>query len=133
MNKKVLAFDFGASSGRAMLAEFDNVNRKINMTEIHRFPNIPVVQNNTMYWDVLRLLSEMKQGILLAQKHGKIDAIGIDTWGVDFGMLDKDGQLIANPVHYRDRRTEGMPEEIYENIISQDDIYMQKPARKASE
>ncbi len=123
MNKKVLAFDFGASSGRAMLAEFDNVNRKISMTEIHRFPNIPVVQNNTMYWDVLRLLSEMKQGILLAQKHGKIDAIGIDTWGVDFGMLDKDGQLIANPVHYRDRRTEGMPEEIYENIISQDDIY----------
>lgn len=123
MTKKVLAFDFGASSGRAMLAEFDKENKKISMTEIHRFPNIPVVQNNTMYWDVLRLLSEMKQGILLAQKHGRIDAIGIDTWGVDFGMLDKDGQLIANPVHYRDRRTEGMPEEIYESIMAKDDIY----------
>lgn len=123
MNKKVLAFDFGASSGRAMLAEFDKENRKISMTEIHRFPNIPVTMNNTLYWDVLRLLGEMKQGIILAQKYGKIDAIGIDTWGVDFGMLDKDGQLVANPVNYRDRRTEGMPEEIYENIMSKDDIY----------
>ncbi len=123
MSKKVLAFDFGASSGRAMLAEFDKESRKISMTEIHRFPNILVTQNGTMYWDILRLLNEMKQGIILAQKYGKIDAIGIDTWGVDFGMLDKDGQLVSNPVNYRDRRTEGMPEEIYENIISENDIY----------
>lgn len=123
MSKRVLAFDFGASSGRAMLAEYDKENKKINMTEIHRFPNIPVTQNGTMYWDVLRLLNEMKQGIILATKHGKIDAIGIDTWGVDFGMLDKDGQLLANPVHYRDRRTEGMLEEVYENVMPKDEIY----------
>lgn len=123
MSKKVLAFDFGASSGRAMLAEFDKDNRKINMQEIHRFPNIPVTVNGTLYWDILRLLNEMKQGIILAKKFGKIDAIGIDTWGVDFGMVDKDGMLLSSPVHYRDRRTEGMPEEVWANIMSKDDIY----------
>ena len=123
MSKRVLAFDFGASSGRAMLAEYDKENKKINMTEIHRFPNLPVTQNGTMYWDVLRLLGEMKQGIILASKLGKIDAIGIDTWGVDFGMLDKDGSLLSNPVHYRDRRTEGMLEEVYEKVMPQDEIY----------
>lgn len=123
MSKKVLAFDFGASSGRAMLAEFDKENMKINMTEIHRFPNLPITQNGTMYWDVLRLLGEMKQGILLAKKYGKIDAIGIDTWGCDFGMIDKDGNLLSNPVHYRDRRTEGMLEKLYSEVIPQAELY----------
>ncbi len=123
MSKKVLAFDFGASSGRAMLAEFDKENRKIAMKEVHRFPNTPVTVNGTLYWNVLSLLHEMKQGILKAKKESTFDAIGIDTWGVDFGMLDKDGNLVMNPVHYRDRRTEGMPEEIYGNIIPADEIY----------
>ena len=118
--KKVLSFDFGASSGRAMLGIYEN--GKIEMKEIHRFSNDPVFVTGTMYWDVLRLLFEIKQGITKAQNEGGFDAIGIDTWGVDFGMLDKNGKLISNPVHYRDTRTDGMYEET-EKIISQTDLY----------
>ncbi len=110
MAKKVLAFDFGASSGRAMLGEYDG--DRITVTEIHRFSNDPVILQGTMYWDILRLFHEVKQGILKAQAIAKLDAIGIDTWGVDFGMLDKNGALLGNPVNYRDERTVGMPEEV---------------------
>lgn len=120
MSKKVLAFDFGASSGRAMLGEFDG--EMINITEIHRFSNDPVIVNGTMYWDVLRLFHEVKQGIIKALQETKIDAIGIDTWGVDFGLLDKNGELLSNPVNYRDERTVGMPEEVFEKI-SKHDLY----------
>ncbi len=84
--KKVLAFDFGASSGRAMLASFDD--GKINLEEIHRFSNDPVNVCGTLYWDVLRLFHEMKQGILKAKQCGGFDSIGIDTWGVDFALLE---------------------------------------------
>ena len=104
--KRILAFDFGASSGRAMLGTFDG--EKIALTEIHRFPNDPVIVNGTMYWDILRLFHEVKQGILKAKHAGGFDSIGVDTWGVDFWMLDKDGRLLENPVHYRDARTAGM-------------------------
>lgn len=105
--KSVLAFDFGASSGRAMLGIFDG--KKIELKEIHRFSNDPVMINGTLYWDVLRLFHEIKQGILKAKPEG-FDSIGIDTWGVDFGLLDKKGNLLENPVNYRDERTKGMLE-----------------------
>jgi len=118
--KKVLSFDFGASSGRAMLATLEN--GKIEMQEIHRFSNDPVIVNGTMYWDVLRLFFEIKAGITKALSEGGFDAIGIDTWGVDFGLLDKKGNLLANPVHYRDTRTEGIAEEVYK-IIPKDELY----------
>ncbi len=120
MSKKVLAFDFGASSGRAMLGDYDG--KMINVKEIHRFSNDPVIVNGTMYWDVLRLFHEVKQGIIKALQETKIDAIGIDTWGVDFGILDKNGELLTNPVNYRDERTDGMPEEVFEKI-SKSDLY----------
>ncbi len=121
MAKKVLAFDFGASSGRAMLGEFDG--KEIRVTEVHRFTNDPVLVHGTFYWDSLRLFHEIKQGIVKAlNEYGKIDAIGIDTWGVDFGMLDKNGELIGNPVNYRDERTVGMPEEVAK-IIPLDELY----------
>lgn len=120
MTKKVLAFDFGASSGRAMLAEYDN--DKINMKEIHRFSNDPVEVNGTLYWDILRLFFEIKQSITKATLAGGFDAIGIDTWGVDFGLLDKDGTLLQNPVHYRDVRTEGMLEKVF-NTVPRREIY----------
>ena len=103
---RVLAFDFGASSGRAMLCRWDGDS--IQMEEIHRFSNDPVEVNGTLYWDVLRLLHEIKQGLLKAKQAGGFDSIGIDTWGVDFGLLDKDGYLLENPVHYRDARTLGI-------------------------
>lgn len=118
--KKVLSFDFGASSGRAMLASFDG--EKITMEEIHRFSNDPVIVNGTMYWDVLRLFFEIKTGITKATNMGGFDAIGIDTWGVDFGLIDKRGKLLANPVHYRDTRTEGVWEEVYK-IIPKEELY----------
>ncbi len=106
--KRVLAFDFGASSGRAILGIFDG--EKIELREIHRFSNDPVQINGTVYWDVQRLFYEIKQGILKAKETGGFDSIGIDTWGVDFGLLRKDGTLVENPVHYRDARNDGMVE-----------------------
>jgi len=118
--KKVLSFDFGASSGRAMLAT--NENGKISVEEIHRFSNDTVIVNGTMYWDVLRLFFEIKTSITKAVNNGGFDAIGIDTWGVDFGLIDKRGKLLGNPVHYRDMRTEGIPEKVFEEI-SKEEIY----------
>lgn len=112
--KRVLSFDFGASSGRAMLAEFSG--GKIEMREIHRFSNDTVTVNGTMYWDILRLFFEIKTGITKAVNSGGFDAIGIDTWGVDFALLDKRGKLIGNPVHYRDARTNGIPDEVFKTV-----------------
>lgn len=106
--KRVLAFDFGASSGRAILGKFDG--KKIELEEVHRFTNDPVTVNGTVFWDVLRLFHEVKQGILKAKQAGGFDCIGVDTWGVDFGLIDKNGYLLENPVHYRDKRTDGMIE-----------------------
>ena len=117
MEKKVLAFDFGASGGRAMCGTFDG--EKITIEELHRFSNDPVILNGTMYWDVLRLFFEIKQGLIKAKKCGKIESIGIDTWGVDFGLVDAEGRLLENPVHYRDSRTEGMLEESFKMIDKQ--------------
>lgn len=118
--KQVLAFDFGASSGRAILGTFDG--EKITLKEIHRFSNDPVKVGHTFYWDVLRLFHEIKQGILKAKQYGNIDSIGIDTWGVDFGLVDEKGYLLENPVHYRDERNVGMVEEA-RKYMSKAEIY----------
>ena len=124
MNKiyKFLAFDFGASSGRAMLAKFDG--EKITLEEKHRFSNDPVMVNGSLYWDVLRLFHEIKQGILKCANSGDrdIDCIGIDTWGVDYGLLDKNGKLLGNPYHYRDTRTDGMYDEAFK-LVSKEEIF----------
>ena len=118
--KRVLAFDLGASSGRGIIATLDN--GKIELKEIHRFVNNGVKVRNTFYWDVLYLFDQIKQGIVKAKLDGGFDSIGIDTWGVDFGLIDANGDLIDNPVHYRDDRTEGMPEELFE-ILSKEKVY----------
>jgi rhamnulokinase len=102
--KRVLAFDFGASSGRAMLGRFDG--QTITLEEIHRFSNDPVRLNGTLYWDFLRQMFEIKQGLVKGKLAGGFDSVGIDTWGVDFGLLDGEGRLLENPVHYRDGRTD---------------------------
>lgn len=115
MNKKqVLAFDFGASSGRCILGTLEN--GQIKMEEVHRFSNDPVLLGGTMHWDILRLLYEIKQGILKAKHISDFQSIGIDTWGVDFGLLDEQGVLLENPIHYRDDRTLGMQEEVFKEI-----------------
>ena len=107
---KVLAFDFGASSGRAMLFTFDG--KKLEIEEMHRFSNDPVMVNGSYHWDVLRLFHEIKKGITKTMNagHKDIEAIGVDTWGVDYGLFDENGKLLGNPYHYRDERTTGMIE-----------------------
>jgi rhamnulokinase len=110
--KNVLAVDLGAESGRVIRVGFDG--SQFQFEEVHRFPNIPVQAGNTLYWDVLRLWHEITTGIHAAGK--QVAGIGVDTWGVDFAFLDRDGNLLANPVHYRDRRTDGMFEWVFERV-----------------
>ena len=92
------------------------------MNEIHRFSNDPVKLQGTFYWDILRLMHEIKQGIVKAVNAGGFDAIGIDTWGVDFGLLDKEGKLLGNPLHYRDENTMGIIEEA-DKVVPKAEIY----------
>ena len=112
--KQVLAFDFGGGSGRAILGSLED--GKIQMKEVYRFSNDPVIINGTMYWDTLRHFFEIKQGIVKAKQEGGFESIGIDTWGVDFGLLDEHGALLESAVHYRDDRTLGMQEEVFKAI-----------------
>lgn len=104
----VLAFDLGASSGRAIKAEFQE--NMLNYEEVHRFENNPVSRDGTLYWDLAALEAEIHAGI---EKAGEFDSLGFDTWGVDFGLLDENGKLLDSPVHYRDVRTQGMPEKLF--------------------
>ncbi|HYH02236.1 MAG TPA: rhamnulokinase [Bacillota bacterium] len=119
---RLLAFDYGASSGRAVLGRFDGF--KLETEEVHRFLNQPVLLPNGFHWDILRLYHELKQGIIqcIQQGHGNLNGLGIDTWGVDFGLLDSKGVLLGNPYHYRDHRTEGMIERATRQI-SREEIY----------
>lgn len=117
----LLGFDYGASNGRAMHGAFDG--ERLCIDEVHRFPNDPVWVGDTLHWDILRLYHEMKQGLLKAVHMGYAPAsIGIDTWGVDFGLLDRDGRLLANPVHYRDARTDGMMDYAY-SVMPKETIF----------
>ena len=118
--RKVLVFDLGASSGRAMLGCLED--GRISMEEIHRFPNEAVTVGGRAYWDFLRLMAEIKSGITKAVALGGFDAVSVDTWGVDFGLLDKNGRLLSNPVHYRDRRTESVVEDVFK-IVPKDGLY----------
>lgn len=118
--KRVLAFDYGASSGRAIIGAFDG--ERIKIEEVHRFSNDPVMIGDTMYWDTLRLYYELKQGMVKAKLAGGFDSIGIDTWGVDFGMIGRDGRLLENPIHYRDTRTLGLIEESFK-LIDREKFY----------
>ena len=111
----LLGFDFGASSGRAMLGTLEG--GKLVLTELHRFSNDPVMLNGRFYWDVQRFFFEMKQALYKAAKQGiHLDAIGIDTWGVDYGLLDKNGRLAGLPVHYRDGRTDEMMPRAFQTV-----------------
>jgi rhamnulokinase len=119
---KMLAFDLGASSGRAILGKFDGT--KLETQELHRFSNDPVKVMGHLHWDILRLFYEIKQGIFKCANGGNRDvvSIGIDTWGVDIGLLDGKGNLQFNPYHYRDSLTDGIMEEVFK-IIPQDELY----------
>jgi rhamnulokinase len=100
----MLAADLGAQSGRVALGRFDG--ERLSLVELHRFPNIPVRTHGTLHWDVLGLFEGVLHGLRAAarQTSGEVDSVGVDTWGVDFGLLDSAGRLISNPVHHRDAR-----------------------------
>ncbi|MCB8922156.1 MAG: rhamnulokinase [Ardenticatenaceae bacterium] len=106
-----LAFDLGAESGRAILGRFDG--ERLALTEAHRFANVPVRLPDGLHWDVLRLWHEIQQGLTLTQQQAELAGIGLDTWGVDFALLDKAGTLLGNPFHYRDGRTDTMLDEAF--------------------
>ena len=116
-----LAVDLGASGGKAF-RPFDG--RQLEVREIYRFPNDPVRVSGRLYWDILRLLHELKHAIGVAAHAdlGEITSIGIDAWGVDFGLLDSHGELVGNPYHYRDEHTRGVMEEVLK-IVPREEIF----------
>jgi len=120
--KKYIAVDLGAESGRVMLGSVSA--EKLALEEIHRFGNGPVEENSSLRWDFNKLLSEIKTGIGKAAKTAgaQVWGIGIDSWGVDFGLLDADGELIENPYHYRDSQTNGMMDKAFK-LMSKREIY----------
>lgn len=126
MKRYVLALDFGASSGRAMLAAYNG--KTIQLREVHRFVNEPISKDGKLYWNVPQLMQELETGLQKAYQIAPYESIGIDTWGVDYGLLNKDGNLAGNPRHYRDSRSCGYanklikqlsPEELYHRTGTQ--------------
>jgi rhamnulokinase len=112
-HETVLAVDLGAESGRVMAVTFDGAT--LTPHEVHRFPNSPVTVRGTLHWDILRLWQDIQEGIARGQGLKPV-GVGVDSWGVDFGLFDLQGHLLGNPVHYRDQRTEGMMDYVAERI-----------------
>ncbi len=102
----VAAVDLGASGGRVMAGQVSDSG--VALHEVHRFGNQPVTAGGTLYWDILRLYADVRHGLELAARQFPLASAGIDSWGVDYGLLDEAGALLGNPVHYRDARTEGV-------------------------
>ena len=115
---KYAAVDLGAESGRVIVGTVGS------MDVVHRFSNQPVRVGDSIYWNFLGIFSEIKKGLGAAfEKYGdEIVSIGVDTWGVDFALLDAAGDLVGNPYHYRDSRTDGVPEEVF-SIIPREEVY----------
>ena len=128
MDRYYLAVDIGASSGRHMLASMKD--GKMHLEEVYRFPNGMDDKNGTLCWDVDRLFAEIKNGLKKCKEIGKIPvSMAIDTWGVDYVLLDKDDRILGDTVGYRDSRTEGMDEKVYE-VIPQDELYARTGIQK---
>ena len=114
-SKDFLAFDLGAESGRGILGCFDG--KQIKLKVLHRFPNGGIRILDNLHWDIISLWREIKNTLSICAKNGSnIESIGVDTWGVDFGLLDKTGHLIGLPFHYRDSRTTGVLEKVFDLI-----------------
>jgi rhamnulokinase len=106
----VAAVDLGASGGRVIAGEVGR--SRLVLHEVSRFPNVPVTVNGTLHWDALRLYAETLAGLGAAARDFDLASVGIDGWGVDYGLLDASGALLGNPVHYRDSRTDGVMERV---------------------
>jgi rhamnulokinase len=117
--KSYLAFDFGAESGRAVLAHLHA--GVLTTKEVHRFPNQPVEYAGTLHWDVARLWFEMGKAFTCVEQR-RLEAIGVDAWGVDYALIGERGELLQNPYHYRDRRTAGVMDEVFRKV-SREEIY----------
>ncbi len=119
---KFLAFDFGAESGRAILGILDG--KRISLEEIHRFPNKQINIAGHIHWDLSYLFDELKKGLKSAARkgHKELLSLGVDTWGVDFGLVGKDDRVLEDPFAYRDRRTEGMMDRAFQ-LISREEMY----------
>ncbi|MPY42047.1 rhamnulokinase [Streptomyces phyllanthi] len=118
--KSYAAVDLGASSGRVMVGRVGPDS--LELTEAHRFPNRPVRVPEGLHWDILALYGGVLDGLRAAgaQCGGRLDSVGIDSWAVDYGLLDADGALLGNPVHYRDSRTEGVAEKVWATVPAAD-------------
>lgn len=121
-NVVFLAVDLGAESGRVVAGNFDGTS--IKLEEVHRFPNGPVNVRGSLFWDLLRLWTDIKAGLTkAADLYGdRVAGIGLDTWGVDFGLLSRDDDLLGNPYHYRDSRTDHAMEAAFE-IVPREEIF----------
>ena len=109
------AVDLGAQSGRVAVGRFDG--GRLSVTEVHRFPNVPVRTRGTLSWDILRLYQDVLDGLRAAAREaGRVDSIAVDSWAVDFGLIDRTGRLLRNPVHYRDGRRAGSMERVLERV-----------------
>ncbi len=118
---KMLAIDLGASSGRGIVGSYDG--KTLSLRENHRFSNDPVMVNGRFRWDILRIFHEIKQSIREVGLSGEqIVGMGIDTWGVDYGLIDGKGELLSNPMHYRDTRTAGIAKAL-EDKLSAKELY----------
>jgi rhamnulokinase len=117
--KPFLAFDLGAESGRAVLGHL--CGGVITVEETHRFPNEPVESGGSLHWDAPRLWLEIRKTLTRLEKVG-LAGIGVDTWGVDYALLSERGELLLNPYHYRDKRTDGVMEMVFAKV-SRDEIY----------
>jgi len=117
-----LAVDIGASSGRVMVGRWDGA--RFALDELHRFPNGPVEEGGHLHWDAGRLWQEIQAGIAAYAAHdgAPLAGLGIDTWAVDYGLLDAGGRLLGNPFHYRDRRTEGVPA-LVDGVVPPAELY----------
>ena len=121
-DKVYLAVDLGASGGRVLAGLFDG--SRLQLEEVHRFENQGVLANERIYWDVLALWTHIQQGLRAAAERygGRVVSIGVDTWGVDFGLLGPGDELLGNPVHYRDSRTQGMMEKAF-RVVPREEIF----------
>jgi rhamnulokinase len=116
--RALVAVDLGAQSGRVAHGRFDG--RRLAVEEVHRFPNVPVRAGGTLYWDVLRLYGDVVDGLRAASSQTDVDSVAVDSWGVDFGLIDGAGRLVRNPVHYRDARRAAAVDGVLERVGARD-------------
>lgn len=130
MSKYYLAVDIGASSGRHILAHLED--ERMQLEEIHRFPNGMVRRQGHLVWDLIQLFEEIKRGMIKCKEMGKIpESVGIDSWGVDYALIDREGRRLGEAYGYRDQRTGGADELVYKKI-SEDQLYARTGIQKQS-